>query len=166
MTAAVTATVATLLGGGESFSLNWRGSQAIMQLPIIMVGTMALALPLLAHHSFAMFELTKDVTYEGTVVEYRWENPHTHIIVKVDPGAADPATVGTWDVEGGSTNIMGRQGWTRATFKPGDHVKVLAHPMKDGTKGASLFYAIMPDGKRLYHDIARPKSEGTTTSVQ
>jgi len=137
-----------------------------MKLPIIMMGAVAMAVPLLAHHSFAMFELTKDVSYEGTVVEYRWENPHTHIIVKVDPGSGDPATVGTWDVEGGSTNIMGRQGWTRVTFKAGDHVKVVAHPMKDGTKGASLFYAVMPDGKRLYHDIARPKAEGTTASVQ
>jgi hypothetical protein len=137
-----------------------------MKLPIIMMGAVAMAVPLLAHHSFAMFELTKDVTYEGTVMEYRSENPHTHIIVKVEPGLGDPATVGTWDVEGGSTNIMGRQGWTRVTFKAGDHVKVVAHPMKDGTKGASLFYAIMPDGKRLYHDIARPKAEGTTASVQ
>ena len=65
---------------------------------------MLAAFPLIAHHSFAMFELTKDVTYEGTVVEYNWENPHTHIIVKVDPGAADPSTVGTWDVERGATN--------------------------------------------------------------
>jgi len=120
----------------------------------------AVATPAFAHHSFAMFELTKDVTYEGTVVEYRWENPHTHIIVKVDPSAADAATVGTWDIEGGATNIMGRQGWNRTTFKPGDHIKVVAHPMKDGTKGASLFYAILPDGKRLYHDIARPKEGG------
>ena len=129
---------------------------------IVLAGFLALVLPAFAHHSFAMFELTKDVTYEGTVVEYRWENPHTHIIVKVDPGAGvDPGTVGTWDVEGGATNIMGRQGWTRATFKPGDRIKVVAHPMKDGaTKGASLFYAIMPDGKRLYHDIARPKGDG------
>src|ERR1041385_3578243 len=117
------------------------------------------AIPLLAHHSFAMFELTKDVTYTGTVVEYNWENPHTHIIVKVDPGAKDPSTVGTWDIEGGATNIMGRQGWTRATYKAGDPITVVAHPMKDGSKGASLFYAIMPDGKRLYHDIARPKEE-------
>jgi hypothetical protein len=100
------------------------------------------------------------------VMEYRWGNPHTHIIVKVDSGAADPSTVGTWDVEGGSTNIMGRQGWTRATFKVGDHVKLIAHPMKDGTKGASLFYAQLPDGKRLYHDIARPKTEGTTASAK
>ena len=39
--------------------------------------------------------------------------------------------------------------------------------MKDGvTKGASLFYAQLPDGKRLYHDIARPKTEGTTASAK
>ena len=120
---------------------------------------LAVALPALSHHAFAMFDMTKDVAYEGTLVEYRWENPHTHLIVRVEPGA-DPATVGTWDIEGGSTNIMGRQGWTRATFKPGDKVKIVAHPLKDGAKGAALFYAILPDGKRLYHDIARPKSEG------
>src|SRR3954454_11289427 len=87
------------------------------------------AIPVLAHHSFAMFELTKDVTYEGTVLEYRWENPHTHIILKVDSNAADVSTVGTWDIEGGATSIMGRQGWTRTTFKPGDHAKLVAHPM-------------------------------------
>jgi Family of unknown function (DUF6152) len=114
-----------------------------------------LAGPLLAHHSFAMFEMTKDVTYEGTVVEYRWENPHTHITVKVESGP----NAGTWDIEGGSTAIMGRQGWNRALYKPGDAIKVVGHPMRDGTKGVSLFYAIRPDGKRLYHDIARPTGD-------
>jgi hypothetical protein len=29
--------------------------------------------------------------------------------------------------------------------------------MKDGSKGASLFYAILPDGSKLYVDVARPK---------
>ena len=136
-----------------------------IKIPVLSVAFL-IAIPVLAHHSFAMFELTKDVTYEGTVLEYRWENPHTHIILKVDPGAADLSTVGTWDIEGGATSIMGRQGWTRSTFKAGDHAKLVAHPMKDGvTKGASLFYAIMPDGKRLYHDIARPKGEGGGTST-
>lgn len=137
-----------------------------MKLQHFALGLLVTASIALAHHSFAMFELTKDVTYEGTVMEYRWENPHTHVIVKVDPGAADVSTVGTWDVEGGSTNIMGRQGWNRATFKAGDKVKLIAHPMKDGTKGASLFYAQLPDGKRLYHDIARPKAEGAAASAQ
>jgi hypothetical protein len=112
-----------------------------------------------AHHSFAMFEMSKNVTYVGTVLEYNWENPHTHIIVKV-PEGRDKATVGTWDVEGGAVNIMSKQGWNRATFKPGDPITVVGHPMKDGSKGVSLFYVVMPDGKRLYHDIARPAPDG------
>jgi len=36
---------------------------------------------------------------------------------------------------------------------------LVGHPMKDGSKGISLFYAIRPDGTRLYHDIARPKDD-------
>ena len=56
-------------------------------------------------------------------------------------------------------NIMTRQGWTRASYKAGDTVKLVGHPMKDGSKGISLFYAIKPDGTRLYHDIARPKAD-------
>lgn len=112
------------------------------------------------HHSFAMFDMSKNVTYQGVVLEYNWENPHTHIIVKV-PAGQPPETVGTWDVEGGAVNIMARQGWTRATFKSGDPITVVGHPMKDGSKGVSLFYVIMPDGKRLYHDIARPNADGS-----
>jgi hypothetical protein len=116
--------------------------------------------PVGAHHSFSMFEMDKDVTYKGVVTEYKWVNPHVHITVDIKAGpSVDSATVGTWDVEGGSTNIMGRQGWTRATFKPGDSITLVGHPMKDGSKGVSLFYAIKPDGTRMYHDIARPKDE-------
>ncbi|HZM94991.1 MAG TPA: DUF6152 family protein [Vicinamibacterales bacterium] len=123
--------------------------------------TSTIAAPLYAHHSFAMFDMEKDVAYTGVVLDYKWVNPHVHITVDIKPGqGVDPATLGTWDVEGGSTNIMGRQGWTRATFKPGDPITFVGHPMKDGSKGISLFYVILADGTRLYHDIARPKGEG------
>jgi hypothetical protein len=33
----------------------------------------------LAHHSFSMFDMDKDVTYKGVVSEYKWVNPHVHI---------------------------------------------------------------------------------------
>ena len=119
-----------------------------------------IVIPAHAHHSFAMFDMDREVTYSGVVADFKWVNPHVHITVDIKAGPnIDPATVGTWDVEGGSTNIMGRQGWTRVTFKAGDSITLVGHPMKDGSKGVSLFYVIMPDGKRLYHDIARPKGE-------
>ena len=118
------------------------------------------SVPLAAHHSFAMFQMDKDVEYRGVVREWKWQNPHVHFTLEVpkQPGV-DAQTVGLWDVEGGSVNIMTRQGWTRASYKAGDPIRIVGHPMKDGSKGISLFYAIRPDGTRLYHDIARPKDD-------
>jgi hypothetical protein len=135
---------------------------ALRRSAVVTAFALAAAVPAFAHHSFSIFSMDKNVTYKGKVVEYKWVNPHSHIIMKVDPGpGVDAETVGTWDIEGGSTNIMGRQGWNKVTFKAGDEITAVAHPLKDGSKGASLFYVIMPDGKRLYHDIARPKGEAS-----
>ena len=119
------------------------------------------AAPVFAHHSYSIFSMDKTIIYKAKVIEYRWVNPHAHIIIKVDPGAGiDPESVGTWDIEGASTNIMGRQGWNKLTFKAGDQITLAGHPLKDGSRGAALFYAILPDGRRLYMDIARP-TDGT-----
>lgn len=113
-----------------------------------------------AHHSFAMFDQGKLITLKGTVAEYYWINPHGHIILNVAAGPdVDPKTVGEWDIECASTSIMRLQGWSSATLKAGDQVTISANPLKDGNKGASLFYATFPDGKRMYRDIARPKGQ-------
>ncbi len=113
-----------------------------------------------AHHSFAMFDMTKTLTFKGVVVEYAWENPHTHVTVRVPP--SEGATAGLWVVEGGAVNIMVRQGWSKTTYRIGDPITVIGHPMKDGSKAASLFYAVLPDGKRLYHDVARTNADGSS----
>jgi hypothetical protein len=52
---------------------------------------------------------------------------------------------------------MARQGWSRTTLKAGDRITAVFHPMEGGGRGGSLFYIILPDGNRLYTDIARPK---------
>ena len=144
-------------------TLAFRRSAPAAAFALAVVFALAAAVPAFAHHSFSIFLMDTNLTYKGKVVEYRWVNPHSHIIIKVEPGAGvAPEAVGTWDIEGGSTNIMGRQGWNRATFKAGDDITLVAHPLKDGSKGAALFYAILPDGKRLYHDIARPKGEAAS----
>jgi len=129
-------------------------------LALCAIGGLAVAaVPALAHHSFAMFDSSKMYVWEGVVVEYKWMNPHSHIILEVPPGAKDPATVGTWDMEGAATNIMARQGWSRSTYKPGDPIVVVGQPMRDGSKAGSLYYALK-DGKRLYHDVNRNGGPG------
>jgi hypothetical protein len=126
----------------------------------IVCSIFVLAIPAFAHHSFAMFDNSKWIIVKGTVVEYRWENPHTHIIVNV----ADGALAGTWDVEAASINIMARQGWNKISFKPGDPITAVAHPLKSGDKGCSLSYVVLPNGIRRYQDVARPDGPPEDTS--
>lgn len=120
------------------------------------------ARPSFAHHSRAMFDMARNATYQGIVKDYRWQNPHSHIVVTVGPGAKDPSTVGTWDIEASSVRLMIAEGWSKTTYKPGDPITVVAHPMRDGSKGALLFYAIKPDGTRLYRAEHRYPSERET----
>lgn len=127
---------------------------------MVVIGVLLLTPPgIFAHHSRAMFEVSKNVTYKGVVKEYRWQNPHSHIIITVAAGAQDPSTVGTWDIEASSINLMIGEGWNRTTYRPGDPITVVAHPMKNGSKGALLFYAVKPDGTRLYRAQHRYASE-------
>src|SRR5947208_5101712 len=106
--------------------------------------------PTFAHHSRAMFDIGKNITYRGVVEEYRWQNPHSHIVVRVGAGAADRSTVGTWTVEASAIGVMTSSGWTQRTYKPGDPITVVAHPNMDGSNLVLLFYAIKADGTRLY----------------
>jgi hypothetical protein len=103
-----------------------------------------------AHHSRAMFDMTKNITLRGVVTEYRWQSPHSHIVVKVAPDAANPAAARTWDVEASAIDLMITRGWTRTTYKAGDPITVVVHPDRNGAGLVLLFYAIQPDGKRLY----------------
>ena len=89
-----------------------------------------------AHHSFAMFDQTKQVKLEGTLKELQWTNPHIWVQVM----APDPATGKEveWSIEGGSPNGLSRRGWTRNLMKAGDKVSVVIHPLKNGDHGGSL----------------------------
>ena len=100
----------------------------------------------LAHHSFAMFDQSRQVTLKGTVKEFQWTNPHAWIEVEIQNAQGKPET---WGVELNSPNNLIRQGWKRTAMKPGDKVTVLINPLKDGTKGG-LFNAVwLADGKLL-----------------
>jgi hypothetical protein len=101
-----------------------------------------------------MFDANRQMTWEGTVEDFQWGNPHGHIIINVPPSAKDPATVGRWDIEAQATNIMTRQGWTKKTLKPGDKIAITGNPMRDGTKAGILYFAVVK-GKELYGDPNR-----------
>ena len=99
-----------------------------------------------AHHSFAMFDFSKEVTLSGTVKELQWNNPHCFIelLAQKEGGATEE-----WSIEMGSPLHLVRNGWKRTSVKPGDKITVVVHPLRDGTRGASYLSAIGRDGKPL-----------------
>ncbi len=98
-----------------------------------------------AHHSFAAFDMTKEVRISGTVAEVQYTNPHVWLFV--DVAAANGATE-TWAIEAGGPNILLRAGWKANTVQVGQKVVVTVHPMRDtGKRGGSLISIVLPDGK-------------------
>ena len=104
--------------------------------------------PATAHHSFAMFDSTKEVTLVGTVKAFQWTNPHSWLQVNVTDAAGKTVE---WSFEGGSPGILSRNGWKRTSVKPGDKVTVIFYPLKDGKPGGSFLEVKAPDGKTYYY---------------
>ncbi len=97
-----------------------------------------------AHHSFAMFDLGKDVTIEATVKEFQWTNPHVWIQVLV----ADSAGVQTeWSIEAGAPGMLTRTGWRSNMLLPGDKISLVVHPARSGAPTASLVKVTLANGK-------------------
>ncbi|WP_461343996.1 DUF6152 family protein [Brevundimonas sp. GN22] len=107
---------------------------------------LATSAPASAHHSFAMFDSSRESTIRGTIKEFQWTNPHVWIQVSV-PGANGREVV--WSIEGSSPNSLRRQGWSSSTFKPGDRVTITMNPLKNGDPGGSFVRAVMPDGSNF-----------------
>jgi hypothetical protein len=104
------------------------------------------SVPAFAHHSYAMFEMQKDVTVEGTVQQFQWTNPHIWIdIVATDKNTGQAVK---WSIEGSAPTVLRGYGWKQDSVKAGDKVTLVIHPLKSGNNGGTLA-KIAVNGKDL-----------------
>lgn len=128
------------------------------RIAVITGGLALVAAPVLAHHSFAMFDQKKVMTLEGTVTEFQWTNPHSFIELDV---AANGKTT-HWSIELNSPNNLTRQGWKRSSLKSGEKISVRVAPLRNGKPGGLFLDLKKADGKVL--DSGLPKN-GTPVNV-
>ena len=113
--------------------------------------------PASAHHSFAMFDATKEVTMSGTVKEFEWTNPHPWRRVTVNDQKTGKPVL--WALELSSPARLTTMGMHADTVKAGDVVSVTFHPMKDGTRGGQFMAAKLPNGKNIIRAEAKDENE-------
>lgn len=113
----------------------------------LVLGALLFAAGAAAHHSPAMlYDVSKEVTMEGTVTEYQLGNPHMRIFFDVD----NAGQTEQWMAEGGSRTVLMRKGWDGTEVAPGDHIKIRGNPSRDGSKIIHLEYLILTDGTELF----------------
>jgi hypothetical protein len=104
-----------------------------------------LAAPAAAHHSYAMFDMTKIIALDATVTVFKWQNPHS--FVEADVKAPEGSE--HWAIEMTAPNNLVQEGWKRTTLKPGDHVTLYVHPLRSGDRGGSFAGVKLANGTVL-----------------
>jgi hypothetical protein len=112
------------------------------------VVSLAVAMPLVAHHSLAAeFDSTKPVTVKGIVTKVEWMNPHIWLYIDTKDAQGN---VVKWQCEGGPPNSLSRAGWTRTSLKAGDEVTIEGLLAKTRANTCNSRNVMLPGGKRVF----------------
>jgi len=126
----------------------------------LLTGVLMACSPVLAHHgSGVSYILNKGVTMEGTVTEFRWQNPHVYIMYDVKDAQGN---VVNWGAETHAPVVCENQDhWTKSTLKPGDKITIGVFPSKLGSPRGLLAKIVMTDdGKVIIDDTGRGRQAG------
>lgn len=108
--------------------------------------TLACALPVIAHHSFAAeFDGGKIVTLHGVVSKVDWINPHIFVYLDVKD---DAGKMTTWSLQSLPPLFFRGSGLTKDVLLSNKQVvTVTANPAKDGTAAYGFMTKLTyPDG--------------------
>jgi len=105
------------------------------------------AVPAIAHHSFAMYDQSKTVTWTGIATRFVAQANHAELhFVPLGPDGrpmrgADGKPI-TWGVEMAGAAAVAQQGITASSFAAGTIFSVKLNPLRDGSNFGSRVGAI------------------------
>ena len=89
--------------------------------------SLTFAAPVLAHHSAAAYDTQKQVKVSGTVVQYRYANPHVYLTLQVKK---EDGSTTMMEVEAGAAAVLNGLGFTKDSIKSGEVVTVVGNPAR------------------------------------
>ncbi len=115
---------------------------------LILICVAALAsMPVAAHHNPAAHYIVDErIEIEGVVTEFRAVNPHSRIYFDV---TNEQGETEAWMAEGDSIINLRRAGWTDDEFKPGDRIRILGRPSRNGLNLVEWTFITQPDGTEV-----------------
>ena len=105
------------------------------------------ALPAAAHHSFAIYDMTQNIEFEGVVDVVKLRNPHMAMTLVQTKPDGSKATINF--VEGAPANMIVRLGLNPDDIAHGKKIKAIGAPRRDNPNEFFLKAVILPDGQRF-----------------
>jgi len=115
-------------------------------LRIVATALAAVALPAAGHHSFAIYDMSQSVEFEGVVEAVKLRNPHMALTLITTQADGSKRTINF--VEGAPANMIVRMGLDPADIAPGKTIKTIGAPRRDDPNAFFLKAIILPDGKQ------------------
>jgi len=119
-----------------------RMKHAILCLPLVLATSVAVS-----HHAVApVYDVSRTVTIQGIVNEFRFANPHVFIVVDVTDSDGNQVE---WTVESAGRLALQRRGWTEESVAVGERVTIIGVPTHSGSPGMFLRSLVRSDGTEV-----------------
>jgi hypothetical protein len=107
-------------------------------------GTVSLAT---AHHSFAVFDFSQQIPFEGVVDTLNFKNPHIAMTLSHTLENGEVETINF--IEGAPANMLVRNGLRPDMIKPGTKVIAFGSPLKEDPSQYFLRRIQLEDGREF-----------------
>ena len=96
-----------------------RGHMQFVSSILVVFCAVATMLPVRAHHSQGMYDISTWTALEGTIRQVRWSFPHTWVFVDVED---EYGQLQAWALEGASPPSIQELGVSKDHLLPGDRI--------------------------------------------
>ena len=114
---------------------------------LILAACVLTTLPAAAHHSFAIYDMSQNIAFEGVVDVVKLRNPHMAMTLVETKPDGSKTTIDF--VEGAPANMIVRLGLKPDDIAPGKKIKAIGAPRRDNPTQFFLKAVILPDGQKF-----------------
>jgi DNA/RNA endonuclease YhcR with UshA esterase domain len=110
-------------------------------LVLVSLVTLAAGATAFGHHSYgATYDVNREITLEGKLVQFSYRNPHSYVTIQAPD---DKGVQQRWSVEWSGTTQLSNQGITQQTLKVGDQVRVVGRPSRVRNEYRALMVSLL-----------------------
>ncbi len=106
-----------------------------------------MALPAFGHHSFAIYDFSQEIPFEGVVATLNFKNPHIAMTLTRTLENGESETIDF--IEGAPANMLVRRGLRPNMIEPGTRITAIGSPLRENPSVYFLRRVRLEDGREF-----------------